>query len=90
MKFRLGELFCGAGVGYAATTAKIDNDIAITHKWATDYNQDACCTYANNIANSHYGFNDLFSKFANSIICEDVRSLDFNQLSPELQLNEKR
>ena len=74
MRFRLGELFCGAGgIGYGATKAKIDKNIVITHAWASDYNKDACCTYSNNIAVS--------SASSNSVICEDVRSLDFNKLS---------
>ena len=75
MRFKLGELFCGAGgIGYGAKTAKIDNDdFTITHEWATDYNSDACCTYKNNIA--------IYPASYNSVICEDVRSLDFNQLS---------
>lgn len=72
MKFRLGEMFCGAGgFSYGATKAKIDNsNFSIIHTWATDYNKDACCTYKNNIS-------------VGTVICEDIHSLDFNQL-PEV------
>ncbi|MDR0557970.1 MAG: DNA cytosine methyltransferase [Treponema sp.] len=47
MKFRLGELFCGAGgIGYAAITAKIANaDYKIVHAWANDYDKDTCATF---------------------------------------------
>lgn len=84
MEFKLGELFCGAGgLGYAAITTKIDcnNTPIITHAWATDYNQDACYTYSKNITKNAPNFNDLFSNSNNSVICEDVRILNFNQLS---------
>lgn len=82
MQFKLGELFCGAGgLGYAATTAKItshdNNDYPIKHIWATDYNSDACLTYANNIANIRHD-SDNITCF---VICEDIRTLNFNQLS---------
>ncbi|MEI8208359.1 MAG: DNA cytosine methyltransferase, partial [Methylococcales bacterium] len=80
MEFKLGELFCGAGgIGYAATNTKVtchDGDFIINHAWATDYNKDACITYANNIADASHSGNSV-----SSVICNDVRSLDFNQLS---------
>lgn len=86
MQFKLGELFCGAGgLGYAATTAKIINhdneEISIKHAWATDYNNDACCTYANNIVNTCYSSDIIYSDLNKTVICKDVRLLDFNNLS---------
>lgn len=70
MQFKLGELFCGAGgLGLAATTAKsTETAISIKHAWATDYNNDACQTYAKNIASN------------DTVICEDVRLLNLNKL----------
>ena len=80
MQFKLGELFCGAGgIGYAATTAKVtyhDQNFFINHAWATDYNEDACTTYANNIAHANHNADSM-----SSVICNDVRLLDFNKLS---------
>ena len=75
MKFRLGELFCGpGGLGYAANNSEItslNGEIySIGHAWATDYDKDTCDTYAKNIA-----FNS-----SNSVICKDIRKLDFNKL----------
>ena len=70
--FRLGELFCGpGGIAYGATNAKIENDeFSITHQWATDYDRDTCTTYINNICPQR----------PQSVICKDIRKLDFNNL----------
>jgi DNA (cytosine-5)-methyltransferase 1 len=86
MQFKLGELFSGAGgLGYAATTARIahyEDTFIINHAWATDYNSDACYSYANNIVNVFHEYeNDIFSNEKRSVICEDIRRLDFNELS---------
>jgi len=74
MKFKLGELFCGpGGLAYGATSAKIDNnDFKIIHEWSTDYDPDTCNTYIHNICPEH----------PESVLCEDVRKLDINKLSP--------
>jgi DNA (cytosine-5)-methyltransferase 1 len=71
MKFRLGELFCGpGGIGYAAITAKIaDPEYKILHAWANDYDKDTCDTFIKNIA-----------KDEKTVICQDVRKLDYNRL----------
>jgi DNA (cytosine-5)-methyltransferase 1 len=71
MKFRLGELFCGpGGIGYAAITAKIaDPEYKILHAWANDYDKDTCDTFVRNIA-----------KNEKTVICQDVRKLDYNWL----------
>ena len=70
--FRLGELFCGpGGIAKGATAANINNpDWGITHQWANDYDQDTCNTYINNICPDRPA----------SVICGDIRSLDFNKL----------
>jgi DNA (cytosine-5)-methyltransferase 1 len=71
MQFRLGEFFCGpGGIGYAAITAKSrDNAYTITHAWANDYDRDTCNTFIANIA-----------KNPATVICEDIRSLDYKRL----------
>ncbi len=71
MNFRLGELFCGpGGIGYAAVTAKITNpNYKILHAWANDYDKDTCATFTKNVA-----------KKENTVICEDIRKLDYDRL----------
>jgi DNA (cytosine-5)-methyltransferase 1 len=71
MEFRLGELFCGpGGIGYAAIAAKIvDPEYKILHAWANDYDKDTCDTFVKNIA-----------KDEKTVICQDVRKLDYNRL----------
>lgn len=71
MNFRLGELFCGpGGIGYAAVTAKITNpEYNILHAWANDYDKDTCATFIKNVA-----------KKENTVICEDIRKLDYERL----------
>jgi DNA (cytosine-5)-methyltransferase 1 len=70
-QFRLGELFCGpGGIAYGATTAQIDNpDFRIVHQWATDYDQDTCDTYSNNIC----------APGQNGVVCGDIRKLDIEK-----------
>lgn len=68
--FRLGELFCGAGgLAYGAISAR-HNELRIVHAWANDFNEDACKTYRYNICPDN----------PDSVICEDVRTLDMNKL----------
>jgi DNA (cytosine-5)-methyltransferase 1 len=71
MQYRLGELFCGSGgIGYAAITAKIKKpSYNIVHAWANDYDKDTCETFTKNIA-----------KNEKSVICQDIRNLDYNRL----------
>ncbi|BBG66411.1 DNA-cytosine methyltransferase [Hydrogenimonas sp.] len=66
--FKLGELFCGPG-GLAlgakkAIVRSLENKTTyrIKHVWATDYHQESCQTYAQNIKGA-------------KIICSDVRNL---------------
>lgn len=74
MEFKLGELFCGpGGLAYGAKNAKIENkEYSIVHEWANDYDQSTCDTYAHNIC----------PESPDTVICEDVRKLDINALSP--------
>ncbi len=72
--FRLGELFCGpGGIAFGAISARIEDEKSrIIHQWASDYDKDACDTYAHNICSNEPG----------TVICRDVRKLDLNALSP--------
>ncbi len=76
MRFKLGELFSGpGGLGYAASISKIEargKVYSIEHAWATDYHDDSCETYRQNIAKDH----------PRSVICEDVRKLNLDSLPP--------
>jgi DNA (cytosine-5)-methyltransferase 1 len=76
MKFKLGELFCGPG-GIAlgskeAIVVRKGKKYSIEHEWANDYDQDTCMTYIKNICPNQ----------PSSVICEDVRSLNIDNLSP--------
>lgn len=70
--FRLGELFCGPGG--IACGAKLCADSVpgykIEHLWATDYDNDTCKTYTQNICPEN----------PESVICHDVRTLDLDSL----------
>lgn len=67
LRFKLAELFCGAGgIGLGASLVDLDN-VLIEHIWATDYDKDACETYKKNISTK-------------KVICKDIRNLDFNSL----------
>lgn len=72
--FRLGELFCGpGGIAYGAITASIENPkFGIVHQWATDYDSDTCCTYAENICKDA----------PQTVICEDVRKMNIYGFAP--------
>ena len=72
MNFKLGELFCGpGGIALGAMTAKSkDEKFSISHAWANDIDKDTCQTYINNIC----------SDKKNTVLCEDIRKLDFKKL----------
>ncbi len=72
MIFRLGELFCGpGGIATGALNAKIENDnFAIKHQWANDYDSDTCNTYRRNIC----------PEAPNTVYHEDVRKFNMNKL----------
>ena len=72
MIFRLGELYSGpGGLGLAAKMASIHNKkYLIQHAWATDYDQDSCNTYTENIC----------PEDPKSVVCADIRRLDMNDL----------
>lgn len=72
--FRLGELFCGPGglaVGASKALSK-DGKYSITHQWANDYDLETCHTYIHNIC----------PESPDSVICGDVKELDYDLLSP--------
>lgn len=76
MIFRLGELFCGAGgLGLVAEMSQNyydsnNKEWGLSLAWATDYDEDSCKTYRNNLCpeNPH------------SVICEDIRKLQLERL----------
>ena len=72
MEFKLGELFCGpGGLAVGATRADISDPAwKITHQWATDYDEDTCNTYRQNICPDH----------PESVIHADIRELDYDRL----------
>ena len=76
MQFKFGELFCGpGGLALGAVRASVANNgesYGISHTWANDSDQDSCETYSRNIG--------PFSP--RSVICRDVRKLDFSSLAP--------
>lgn len=71
--FRLGELFSGpGGIGKAAQLAQVPGvDLRIAHQWANDYDASTCRTYARNITGDPEH---------PSVICGDVRKLDYQRL----------
>jgi len=74
LKFSIGELFCGPGgmaLG-AHLAAKEVKSVSIRHAWANDYDQSTCDTYIANIPGAT----------RDSVICEDVRSLNISKLGP--------
>jgi len=75
MKFRLGELFAGpGGLACGAMQARIENaEYRIIHQWANDYDRDSCKTYSINICGKDA---------SESVICEDVHTLEMSKLPP--------
>ena len=72
--FSLGELFCGPGglaVGALSADIGIPN-FYIRHKWANDFDESTCQTYRHNICPDN----------PETVICQDVRTLDLEQLPP--------
>ena len=74
--FRLGELFCGpGGLAIGAMNAKVSQTgttYSVSHAWASDFDVDSCQTYINNIC----------PKQPDSVICQDVKTLNIKNLSP--------
>lgn len=71
--FKLGELFAGAGgLSWGATHADIESDTKIIHAWANDIAPSTCATYRRNICPDK----------PDSVICCDVRDLNFDKLEP--------
>lgn len=70
--FRLGELYCGpGGLAYGALNSTSDNgEFNVSHAWSSDYDNDSCNTYIQNICPDNPG----------SVHCIDVRNLDINSL----------
>lgn len=73
--FRLGELFCGpGGLALGASQARVERDagtFVFEHAWATDFDADACATFAENIPGASSA----------SVYCEDVRAINLSKLS---------
>jgi len=75
IELKMGELFSGpGGLALGAQNAKVETDTKmykIKHEWANDFHEDSCKTYRRNI--------DINPK---NVICEDVRKLNIEKLSP--------
>ena len=79
---KYSELFCGpGGMGLGAKLASLEHSLEhkgpkIEHLWATDFDADACRTYASNICGN---------KNDESVIHSKVEDLDFEKLkSPDI------
>lgn len=75
MIYRLGELFSGpGGLALGALSTSVQNGTlhTIEHAWSNDFDQSSCDTYIKN----------LCPDAPESVICEDVRKLDVDNLSP--------
>jgi len=74
--FQLGELFSGpGGIGLGASRAKVETIgglYAIEHAWATDYDEDTCMTYRQNLCPTE----------PTRVICADIRSISLEQFYP--------
>lgn len=62
--FKIGELFCGAGG--LALGAKLASEGRLIHKWAIDYDKNACRTYEANIHAQTF--------------CKDIRKVQWDSL----------
>jgi len=75
IKLKYGEFFSGpGGLGLGAKNASVEIGplkVSLQHEWASDYDQDSCNTYKANILHDH-----------GQVICEDIRKLDIDSLSP--------
>jgi DNA (cytosine-5)-methyltransferase 1 len=72
--FKKGELFCGPG-GLAVAAKRVSfthngEEYRIEHTWANDIDESSCETFRNNICRDN----------PESVICEDVRTLDIASL----------
>jgi DNA (cytosine-5)-methyltransferase 1 len=73
--FTVGEMYSGpGGIGLALSQTKYKtklHDLDFQHVWATDYDQDTCKTYKNNLLKNHP---EALS------ICSDVKDLNISEL----------
>jgi DNA (cytosine-5)-methyltransferase 1 len=76
VEFKLGELFSGPGGlalgALSATVTKGNEQFRVSHGWASDYDEDTCVTYANNISPDN----------RETVILQDVRKLRIDALEP--------
>jgi len=81
INYKLGELFSGpGGLSYGAITSSVrkdDNNYFIKHAWATDYDEDSCETYRNNICPTE----------RNTVLCCDIRKLNYSRLMKISQID---
>lgn len=73
--YTIGEMYCGpGGIGLGAELAKISAGsqmVGFDHRWATDYHEDTCSTYRENLGKKHPKCR---------VIQSDIRTLDIEKL----------
>ena len=72
--FTVGEMYSGpGGIGLALSQTKVKGkkiDLSFKHVWATDYDEDTCKTYAQNILKEN----------SSRSICKDIRDVKIEEL----------
>lgn len=76
-RLKFGELFSGpGGLSHGALNAKVTDKtgktLELVHSWASDYDEDSCTTYANNLCPDNQ----------EDVICENVHHLNIRNLKP--------
>ena len=80
---KIGELFCGpGGGGLGASMSKLllpNKTIRMRHIWATDYDEDSCNTYKQNI--EEFEKKELKLNKPISVIKEDINLLNLRDVN---------
>ena len=80
----IGELFCGpggGGLGASYSSLILENKtIRMRHLWATDYDEDSCNTYKENI--ERYETNEFKLNQSINVVNNDINNLDLDSTGP--------